>query len=68
MTPEDLHRAFGRLESKVDSMAEDIREIKPHIEDWKKTKQRGIGIGIASLFSGAGVGAFLASIGKLFQP
>lgn len=65
---EEIYRAVGRLESKVDALREDIKEMKPHIEDWKKTKQRGIGFGIAGLFAGSGVGATIAGIvAKFFQ-
>jgi hypothetical protein len=49
------------------SLKRDINDMKPHVDDWRRTKQRGVGLlaaaGIAGGMLGQGLSTVLKKIG-----
>lgn len=73
---ESLQRDMGRMEEKQDqhmvefresrqqiaSTITDVQAMKPHVEDYKRTKQRALGVVIGGSLGAGGVAGWLSRL------
>jgi hypothetical protein len=64
---EGYARNVQDLAHKVSIVAEDIKEMKPAVEDWKVSKNRAEGAFMSAKVFWLAIGAIIASAGWLFQ-
>lgn len=63
---DDVQRTLGRIESKLDAVLEDHRDLKEGVKDWREFKNRAIGwlvgVGVMSATAGAAASKALAGL------
>lgn len=61
----DSLKGISVLTAKVDAVQEDVADMKPYVDDYRKLKQRGIGVlGVVGLMGGGlgAIGAWLTGL------
>ena len=61
----DILKGISELTAKIDAVQEDVDEMKPYVDDYRKLKQRGIGVlGVVGLMGGGlgAIGAWLTGL------
>mgnify|MGYP003627752240 CR=1 FL=1 len=54
--------------AKWESLAEDVADMKPHVDDYKRLKQRGIGMFVILGLLFGGLGAGIVYVFEKFMP
>lgn len=58
---DEMQRALGRIEGKLDALIDDQRDLKAGVQDWRDTKNKGYGILAAVAVAGGSFGAWAKS-------